>query len=169
VGLGEVTERQHVLLGLVHQCGSLGEALRQRGGQIIPAGLDLRCGFLGEHRAQSGGDHALVSYSFGEGFAYGDALQEVAGKVDPAAMPDAALQLASDGLGQTGVGVTDHEPDASEASLLEVGDELSPEGLALAVAHLEPEQLTAPVVVHPHGHHHSPGADCKALPSRPLR
>jgi hypothetical protein len=49
------------------------------------------------------------------------------------------------------VGVTHHEPDASKAALLEGGDELSPEGLRLAVAHLEAQQLTAPVLVHPHG------------------
>jgi hypothetical protein len=51
VGLREVAERQHVLLGLVHQRSSLGEALRQRGGQIIPARLDLSSALLGEHAA----------------------------------------------------------------------------------------------------------------------
>ncbi len=65
---------QHVLLGLMHEPSGLGEALRQRGGQIIPAGLDLRSGFLGEHAAQGSGDHALVRF--------GDALQQVAGEVN---------------------------------------------------------------------------------------
>ena len=37
VVLGEVAESQHVLFGLVHECGGLGEALGQRGRQIIPA------------------------------------------------------------------------------------------------------------------------------------
>ena len=37
VVLGEVAEGQHVLLGLMHQRSGLGEALRQRGGQIVPA------------------------------------------------------------------------------------------------------------------------------------
>jgi hypothetical protein len=49
------------------------------------------------HRSQSGGDHALVGP--------GHPLQQVAGKVHPAALPDAALQLAADGLGEPGVGV----------------------------------------------------------------
>jgi hypothetical protein len=51
VVLGEVAEGKHVLFGLVHQCSGLGEALRQRGGQIIPARLVLRRCFLGEHAA----------------------------------------------------------------------------------------------------------------------
>jgi hypothetical protein len=72
--LGEVAEGQHDLLGLMHEPSGLGEALRQRGGQIIPAGLDLRSGFLGEHAAQGRGDHALVHF--------GDALQQVAGEVN---------------------------------------------------------------------------------------
>ena len=37
VVLGEVAEGQHVLPGLVHQRSGLGEALGQRGGEIIPA------------------------------------------------------------------------------------------------------------------------------------
>ncbi len=97
VGLREVAEREHILPGLVHQRSGLGETLRQRGGQIIPAGLDLFRGFLGKHAAQGSRDHALVSF--------GDALQQVAGKVNTAALPDAALQLPADRLGEPGVGV----------------------------------------------------------------
>jgi hypothetical protein len=75
VVLGEVAERQYVFLGPVHEISGLGEALRQRGGQIVPAGLDLRGALLGEHAAQGGGDHALVRF--------GDALQQVASKMNP--------------------------------------------------------------------------------------
>jgi hypothetical protein len=81
VVLGEVAECQHVFLGLMHERSGLGEALRQRGGQIIPARLDLRSGFLGEHAAQGSGDHALVCFQ--------DALQQVAGEMDTAALPSA--------------------------------------------------------------------------------
>jgi hypothetical protein len=93
-------------VGLMHERSSLGEALRQRGGQIIPARLDLRNGFLGEHAAQGGGDHALVRFR--------DTLQQVAGEMDPksaakrplgATLPHTALELASDGLGQSGVSI----------------------------------------------------------------
>jgi hypothetical protein len=51
VVLGEVAERQYVFLGPVHERSGLGEALRQRGGQIIPACLNLRGALLGEHAA----------------------------------------------------------------------------------------------------------------------
>ena len=103
VGLREVAECQHVLLGLQHQLGRSWETLSQRGGQVIPAAFDLAGVFLGKHAAQGSRDHALVSL--------GDALQQVAGKVHPAALPGAALQLPPDRLGQTDVGVADHELD----------------------------------------------------------
>ena len=168
VVLGEVAERQHVLLGLVHQCSGLGEALRQRGRQIIPARFDLLSALLGEHRAEGGGDHALVSFV--------DALQQVAGKVDPAALPHAALQLAADRLGESCMGGRDHQLDASEDSLLEVGVglafraavEFRPEGLTLTVAHLEAQQLPAPVLVHAHGDDDSALAYLLSLAQPPL-
>ena len=49
-----------------------------------------------------------------------------------------------------------------------MGEELRPEGLALAVADLEPEQLTAPVLIHPHGDDDSAGADLLSLSQPPL-
>ena len=98
----------------------------------------------------------------------GDALQQVSGKVDTAALPDAALQLAADGLGEAGVGVRDHQLDATQASLLEVGDELRPEGLRLAVAHLEAQQLPSTILVHPHGDDNSAGADLLRLAAAAL-
>jgi hypothetical protein len=116
VVLREVAKRQYVLLRVVHERSILGEAIHQGGGQIIPAGLDLFLALLGEHAAQGSGDHALVGF--------GDALQQVSGKVDTAALPDASLQLAADALGAAGLGVRDHQLDVIEASLLEVGDEL---------------------------------------------
>ena len=155
VGLREVAERQHVLLGRVHERSGLGEALGQRGGQIVPAGLDLRCGFLGKHAAQGGRDHALVGH--------GDALQQVAGKVNTAALPDAALQLPADRLGEPAVGIGDHQLDATQAPLFEMGDELRPEGLGLAVAHLETQQLAAAIAIHSHRHHGGTGGDLLGL------
>ncbi len=65
--------------------------------------------------------------------------------------------------GEPALGIADHEPEACQASLPEGGDELRPEGLGLAVAHLEPEQLTAPVLVHPHGDDDGAGADLLSL------
>jgi hypothetical protein len=77
VVLGEVAESQHVLPGILHQCGCLGEALRQRGGQVIPTRLDLFRALLGEHAAQGRGDHSLVHF--------GNSLHQVAGKMDATA------------------------------------------------------------------------------------
>jgi len=155
VGLREVAEGQHILLGLQHELGGPGEALSQRGGQVIPARLDLLSALLGKHAAQGSRDHALVSL--------GDTLQQVAGKVHPAALPGAALQLPPDRLGEAHVGVADHQLDPAQASLFERDQEFAPEALALAVADLEAQQLTAPVSIDAHGHHHCPGADLQRL------
>lgn len=98
-------------------------------------------------------------------------MQQVACKVHPAALPDAALQLPADRLDQARVGIGDHQLDAIEPPLLEVGDELRSEGLALAlaVAHLEAEQLTAaPILVHPHGDDNSAGVDLLSLVKPPF-
>ena len=88
--------------------------------------------------------------------------------MDPAALPDAALQLPADRLGEAAVSVGDHQLDATQAPLFEVGDELRPEGLALAIAHLDAQQLPAPVLVHPHGDDDSAGADLLSLAQPPL-
>ena len=65
--------------------------------------------------------------------------------MNPAALPDAALQLPADRLGQADVSITDNELDARKATLLEGGDEFAPEALGLAVAHLHAQQLAAAV------------------------
>jgi hypothetical protein len=41
--LRRVTECQHVLSDLVHELSGFGEALRQRGCQVIPAAADTAC------------------------------------------------------------------------------------------------------------------------------
>ena len=48
----------------------------------------------------------------------------------------AALEHAADGLGDAHVGITDHELDARETSLLEGSNEGFPETLAFAVNNL---------------------------------
>ena len=48
VGPREVAKYQHVLLGLQHQLGGLGEAHSQRGGQIISVRIDLLRALLGK-------------------------------------------------------------------------------------------------------------------------
>ena len=157
--LREVAEGQHILPGLVHQLSGFGKALDQRGGQVIPAAEDLAGVLLGEHTAQGSGDHALVGYSFGEGFAYGDALQQVSGEMNATALPDATLKLPADRLGEPHLGVGDPQFDPSEATLFERGKELTPEALSLTVAHLEAQQLSAAIDIDAHGDDHRPRAD----------
>jgi hypothetical protein len=47
-----------------------------------------------------------------------------------------------------GFAYRDHQLDAVKAPLFEVGDELSPEGLGLAVSHLENHELAAAMEDH---------------------
>jgi hypothetical protein len=108
---------------------------------------------LGEHRAQRGRDHALMGL--------GHPLQQVPGEMDPTALPAAALQHPPDGFGEALVGIADHQLHPSEAALFQRADELAPERLALAVVHLEAEQLPSAIGVHAHGDDDGPppGAD----------
>ena len=113
----------------MHEFSGLGEALSQGAGQVIPASLDISGFLLGEYLAQdSGRDHALMRLWH--------PLQQVARKVHPKALPAAALEHATDGLGQAQVGITDHKLDPSEATLLEGANEGLPQTLAFAVTHL---------------------------------
>jgi hypothetical protein len=96
-------------------------------------------------------------------------LQQVAGKVHPAALPGATLQLPPDCLGQAYVGVADHELDSREAALFERDQELPSEALVFAVADLEAEQLAAAVSVHANGHDDGPGADLQRLAQAAMR
>ena len=155
VGLREVAEGEHVLPGLQQQLRGPWEPFSKRGGQVLPAGQDVTSFFLGKHRAQRRGHHALVSFW--------NPLQQVPGEMDPAALPAAALELASDRLGQAHVGVAHHELDASQAAFFERGNERTPEALALAVTHLEAQQLPAAVGVDAHGDDHGSGADLQGL------
>ena len=66
-----------------------------------------------------------------------DTLQQISGEMNATALPNAALQLATDRLCETPVGIADHQLDPSEAALLSGGDEFRPEALAFAIAHLE--------------------------------
>ena len=147
----EVATGQYVLPGSGHQLCRLGELAGQHGRHLIPLLLNGAAALLGEHRAQCSSHHLLLSLGYG--------LQEVPGEMDPAALPGAALKHAAHGFGQADVGIGDHQPHAREAALFEATEELTPEGLAFAVAHLEPQQLTAAVTVDAHGHDNGPGAD----------
>ena len=88
--------------------------------------------------------------------------------MDAAALPGAALKHAAHGFGEPHVSVAHHQPHASETALFEAGEELPPEGLALAVAHLEPEQLSAAVGIDAHRHDDSTGADLQGLAQPPV-
>ena len=46
-----------------------------------------------------------------------DTLQQISGEMNAAALPNAALQLATDRLGEAPVGVADYQLDTSEAAL----------------------------------------------------
>ncbi len=73
--------------------------------------------------------------------------------MDPAALPGGALEAAADRFDESGVGVGDHQADAGEAAVGEVGEELAPERLVLGVADIEPEHLTVSVSSQSGGDH----------------
>ena len=89
--------------------------------------------------------------------------------MDAAALPAAALEHAAYGLGQSDVGIRDHQPYARQAALLEAAQELTPEGLALAVTDLQAEQLSAAVGIDAHGHDDGPRANLQRLAEPPVQ
>jgi len=66
-------------------------------------------------------------------------------------------------LGQTDLGVVDHELDFREAALFARNQELAPETLTRAIADLETLQLAPAVSIDAHGHDDGPGADLHRL------
>jgi hypothetical protein len=87
------------------------------------------------------------AYSFGEAWRLGNTLQQIAGEMNAAALPAAALEHAPYRLGEAHMGVTDHQLDPSEAALncfaeacgYERTNEGLPEALAFAVADGQPQ------------------------------
>lgn len=72
----------------------------------------------------------------------------------------------ANGLGEPGVGVREHQPDAIEARLpgvIEVRAGFPPGGLGFAAAHLAGKQLPAAVPIAPHGDDDGLGADLMSL------
>ena len=85
--------------------------------------------------------------------------------MDPAALDGRAGHDRLHSLAQAQVGVGDHELHPGEPTRFEGTEELGPEGAVLAVAHGEPEDLTAAVAAHPGRHHHRLGDDPPVDPS----
>ena len=133
----------------------------------------LRC-LDHEYCFYGGGHHILARYSFGEGFAYGVVGKQVAREVHPAqatqcsappgATPATALEHPLDLRSQPQVGIGNHKPGASEATLLllrrslrlEGAEELAPEALCLAVTHGDAEHLAVAEVIDADRYHHGP-------------
>jgi hypothetical protein len=76
--------------------------------------------------------------------------------------------MRGDGPGQADVVIADHQPHVTEAVLFEAGEELPPEGFALAVAHLEHQELTAAIGIDAHGDNKGAGADLQRLAQPPV-
>ena len=66
------------------------------------------------------------------------------------------------------MGDRDHHPFAGEASLPKAGDELNPEGLALALAQLEAQQLAEAFHVHMPGVNYLRCARLRSFPRAAL-
>jgi len=145
----EAAKCQHVFPGLGHQCGGGGELLGEHGDHLIPLLLHSRLVLLDEHRTQGGSDHVPA------GFWHFD--QQVAGEMDPAALPPAALEAAGDRLLEAGMGVADHQLHPCQPPLPEVPQEGGPEGLVLTVAHLDAEHLALAAGGDANRHDHGPG------------
>ena len=93
------------------QSRSGGELLGEHGDHLIPLRRHRCRLLLHEHRTQGSSDHVLT------GLWHFD--QEVARKMDPAALPATALEAAGDRLLEAGMGVADRQPHTSQAPFLQ--------------------------------------------------
>ena len=146
-----MSTRIHSIDHLGPACCSSQAAALSRAGRSSSSGM-------GEHGAQGSGDHAMVGF--------GNPLQQVSGEVDTTVLPDAALQLPADRLGEPLVGVGDQQLDPSKAALFERGKEFTPEALAFGVVHLEAQQLGAAVGIDAHGEDDGPLSDVNQVDGR---
>ena len=95
---------------------------------------------------------------------FGHVRQQVVQEVHPAPLPATALEHAPDRCRQAQVGVRDHQPGSSEATLLllrrslrlDAAEELPPEALRLAVTHGDAEYLAVAEGIDADRYHHGP-------------
>lgn len=92
---------------------------------------------LGEDRADQRRDHRSVLVA-------GD-REQVPHRMDAAALPGGALEVAVDRVAEPGMGVGDHEFHSAQTALDEIAEELAPEHLVLRVADIDTEHLAVAV------------------------
>ena len=102
-------------------------------GDFVVAGSQLVGVGEGEDRPERRGDHLLVCL--------GDEGEQVAGVVDPAALPRRPRQDLADRGSQPGVGVGDDEAHPAQPAGAQRAQEPGPERLVLAVADVDTEDL----------------------------
>ena len=83
--------------------------------------------------------------------------EQVAQEVHPAPLPATALEHAPDRRRQPQVGIGDHKPGSSEATLLEGAEELAQEALCLAVTHGDAQHLAVAEDIDANGNVDGPG------------
>jgi len=89
--------------------------------------------------------------------------EQVALGMYPTSLPAGVLQDPADRRAQPGVRVTDHQPHAAKAAVNQVAEELGPEGLVLAVAHVDTEDFAVAVSAAAGRDHHRFGHDLAVL------
>ena len=97
---------------------------------------------------------------------FGHVRQQVAQEVHSAPLPAAALEHPPDRCRQAQVGVRDHQPGSSQATLLEGAEEMAPEALRLAVAHGNAEHFSVAEGFVALG---LPRSGCRSPPRRPAK
>ena len=102
--------------------------------------------------------------------------EQVAQEVHPAPLPATALEHAPDRRRQSQVGIGDHKPGASQATLLllrrslrlEGAEELAPKALGLAVTHGDAEHLAVAEGIDANGNDDGPRHHLHVLPQAPV-
>jgi len=147
-------------------------------------GKDLLLGLL-EHRRDlahpslelgDGGRESIARFLAGSGvedgadergqntvLVFAGVAQAVTEEVHRAALPRRPEHLRQRRL-QARVGIRDRQLDANQPTGHQAAQELAPERLGLGLAHVQPEDLPPPGLVHTMGDHHAPVHHPPAVP-----
>ena len=146
---GKAVKASRSSLGAAQHLLDLGQLLAEHRGDHLELLVDVLGVGLGEDRADRRGDHLRV--------ALGHHGEDVAHEVHPAPLPGGPEQHRADRGLQAGVGVGDDQLDPAQPAGLQRAQERGPERPVLAVADVEPEDLTPPVGGRPRWRSRPPG------------
>ena len=145
---------QDVVLAGIHEVCQLGPARAELLGHLVPRLAGMRAVGLVEGLPDRRGDDGVLAARY--------MRQRVPHPVNAATLPGGFEDPGDCGL-QAGMGVADHQPDATQAAGAQGSQELGPEGLGFGWADTQADDFSASLGVGCHGDYRRDRHDATAL------